>query len=62
MLRHLSISRVPNTKREEKIRSGYLTLSFSAAQNRAEVLCHPCILGGPQRQARGEIEKFLPQP
>ena len=27
--------------------------AFSGAQKRAEMLCHPCILGGPQRQARG---------
>ena len=35
-----------------KIRSGYLTPAFFGAQNRAEMLRHPCILGGPQRQAR----------
>ena len=32
--------------------------TFSGAQNRAEVLCHPCILGGPQRQARGKNQKW----
>ena len=31
-----------------KIRSGCLTLAFSAAQKRAEMLRHPCILGDPQ--------------
>ena len=31
-----------------KIRSGCLTLAFSGAQKRAEMLPHPCILGGPQ--------------
>ena len=42
----------------DKIRRGYLTPTFSGAQERAEVLCHPCILGGPQRQARGKNEKW----
>ena len=32
--------------------------AFSGAQKRAEVLCHPCILGGPQRQARGKNQKW----
>ena len=63
-----AFSGVPNPKRGEqnqkkpptpsmgsKIRSGYLTLAFSGAQKRAEILRHPCILGGPQRQARGAI-------
>ena len=36
-----------------KTRSGCLTPAFSAAQKRAEILRHPCILGDPQRQARG---------
>ena len=31
-----------------KIRSGCLTLAFSGAQKRAEMLRHPCILGDPQ--------------
>ena len=34
-----------------KIRSGCLTPAFSGAQERAEMLRHPCILGGPRRQA-----------
>ena len=55
-----AFSGVPNTKRGEKIRSGYLTDAFSGAQKRAEMLCHPCILGGPQRQAWGEDQKWLP--
>ena len=33
-----------------KIRSGYLTPAFSKAQKRAEMLCHPCILGDPQQR------------
>ena len=35
-----------------KIRSGRLTLAFSGGQKRVEMLCHPCILGDPQCQAR----------
>ena len=31
-----------------KIRSGCLTLAFSGAQKRAEMLRHPCNLGDPQ--------------
>ena len=56
-----------------KIRSGCLTSAFSGAQKRAEMLRHPCILGDPQRQARGakselvpnkgeQNQKWLPQP
>ena len=36
-----------------KIRSGCLNPAFSGAQKRARLLRHPCILGDPQRQARG---------
>ena len=36
-----------------KVESGCLPPDVSGAQKRAEMLCHPCILGGPQRQARG---------
>ena len=32
----------------DKIRSGCLTIAFSGAQKRAEVLHNPCILRGPQ--------------
>ena len=41
-------SGVPNAKRGEKIETiiGYLTLAFSGAQKRAEMLRHLCILGG----------------
>ena len=54
-----------------KIRSGYLTLAFLGAQKRAEMLCHPCILGDPQqRGAKSEVvpnkgeqnPKWLPHP
>ena len=56
-----------------KIKTGYLTHAFSGAQKRAKMLCHPCIRGDPQRQARGakservpnkgeQNQKWLPQP
>ena len=32
--------------------------AFSWAEKRAEVLRHPCILGGPQLQARGKNQKW----
>ena len=35
-----------------KIRSGCLTPTFSGAQKRAEVLRHPCVLGGPLQKGR----------
>ena len=54
-----AFSEVPNAKRGEKITSGCLTLAFSGAQKRAEVLRNPCILGGPQHQVRGENQKRL---
>ena len=44
---------IPNKGEQNKIRSGYLTPAFFGAQKRAEMLCHPCILGGTQRQAGG---------
>ena len=43
-----AFSGIPNAKRGEKIRSGCLTPAFSRARKRAKMLCHPCILGGPQ--------------
>ena len=33
-----------------KIRIGCLSHAFSGAEKWAEVLCHPCILGGPQQR------------
>ena len=45
-----------------KIRSGYLTLAFLGAQKRAEMLRHPCILGDPQRQARGAKSEVAASP
>ena len=47
----------PNKK--DKIRSGCLTLAFSGAQKRAEVLGNPCVLGGPQ--TRGQNQKSKPR-
>ena len=44
---------VLGAKDAKNIRTGCLTLAFSVAQKRVEFLPHPCILGGPQRQARG---------
>ena len=57
-----AFSGIPNAKRGEKIRSGYLTPAFAGAQKRAELLRNPCILGDPQRQARGQNQKWLPHP
>ena len=56
------LSGVPKAKRGEKIRCGYLNGAFPGAQEKAEILCNPCILGDPQRKARGENQKWLPQP
>ena len=53
-----AFSGVPNAKRGDKIRSGYLTLAFSGAQKRAELLHNPCILGGLQHQVLGENQKW----
>ena len=39
---------------------GCLTPAFSGAQKRAEMLCHPCLVGGPQRQARGGKLEVVP--
>ena len=55
-------SGIPNAKRGEKIRSAYLTPAFSRDEKSAEIICDPCNLGSPQRQARGENQKWLPHP
>ena len=55
-----AFSGIPNAKRGDKIRSGYLIPAFSGAEKRAELLRNPCILGDPQRQPRGEKQKWLP--
>ena len=54
-------SRGSPTKRI-KIQRGCHTLAFSEAQKRAEMLCHPCILGGPQGQARRAKSKVAASP
>ena len=46
----------------DKMRIGCLTPAFSQGQKGAELICHPCILGGPKRQARGQNLKWLPHP
>ena len=53
---------VPNAKHGEKFRSGCLTAAFSGAQKSAGLLRNPCILGGPQRQAWGDNQKWPPHP
>ena len=58
----LAFSGVPNAKRGKKIRSDDLNLAFSGAQKRADLLPNPCILGGPQHQARGQNQKWLSHP
>ena len=58
----LAFSGIPNAKRWDITRTGYLTATFSGAHNRAEVLHNPCILGGQQRQVPGENKKRLPHP
>ena len=57
-----AFSGVPNAKRGDGIRIGCLTRAFSGAQKWAELLRNPCILGGPQRQARAENQNSLPHP
>ena len=47
----------PQTK-GNKIRCGYNTLTFSKAQRRAEILCHPYILGDSKQ--RGGKSKAVP--
>ena len=62
---------LPNAKRRmknqkwsrtqgRKNRSGCRTPAFSGAQKRVEMLCHPCMIGDPQRQARGGKSEVAP--
>ena len=60
VLHNPCIPGVPNDK--DKIRIHCLTPPFSQTQKRAKSRRHPCIPWGPQRQARGENKKWLPQP
>ena len=57
-----TFSGVPNTKRGEENRIGCLTPALSGAQERAEMLRHPCIVRGPQPQAREENQKLRAHP
>ena len=43
----------PTPSARSKVNSDCLTSTFSGAQKREEMLRHPCILRGPQHQARG---------
>ena len=52
----------PTPSIRSKIRSGYVTLAFSGAQRRAEMLRNPYVLGGPQRQARGAKSEVATSP
>ena len=53
---------VHNAKRGAKSTSGYLALAVKEAHMWAKGLRNPCRLGGPQRQAWGENQKWLPNP
>ena len=64
---------IPNAKHGEqsqkwsptkgnKITRGCLTRAFLGGQKRVEMLRHPCILKGPQRQAWEQNQKGLPHP
>ena len=52
----------PTPSVEGKIRSGYLAPAFYGTQKRVEMLRHPCILGSPQRQARGAKSEVAASP
>ena len=47
-----AFSGIPNAKRGDEIKSGYLIPAFSGAHKRAELLCNACILGDPQQRGR----------
>ena len=53
---HSRGSPTPNAGRKSE---GATSPCLLGAQKRAQVLCHPCILGGPQRQAQGQNQKWL---
>ena len=57
-----AVTGLPNAKKRDQFRSGYLTPAFSGAKSRAEMLPNACILGGPQCQERGQNQKWLPHP
>ena len=57
-----AFSGVPNTKRREKITSGYLTSAISGAWMRVELLRTSDIVVGPQRKVWGKNHKWPPHP
>ena len=67
---HSRGSPAPSTGRKSRVATSALPSRGSPtkgtrskwAQKRAKMLHHPCILGGPQRQARGENQMWLPHP
>ena len=50
-----AFSGILNDKLGDKIRSRYLTLAFSGAQKKAELLRNPCILGIPNAKLGDKI-------
>ena len=50
-----AFSGILNGKLGDKIRSRYLTLAFSGAQKKAELLRNPCILGIPKAKLGDKI-------
>ena len=48
-------------KKEDKVKIGCITLAFSGAHKWAELLCNPCVLGGPRKGGQesqvGLVEK-----
>ena len=61
-LRNPAFWGIPNAKHRDKFRKGRLTYSFLRAKRRGELLCGPCVLRGPQRQAWVLNQKWLPHP
>ena len=60
MLSHPCILGDAQTK-GDKIRIGYFALTFSRAQNGAQMKHHPCNLGDPQTKG-GQNQNWLPHP
>ena len=47
-------------RKGDKIKRGYITFAFLGAQDWAELLRHPCVLGGPKRRPRNiYIQRWL---
>ena len=62
LLCYPTFSGIPDAKGGENVGIGGITLAFWEVQKRAELLRNPCIYNRPQRQARGENHKWLPNP